>query len=793
MERSHLPASLQVPVSQPESSSGAAPDNGTLDLRHLTAQADRKDGSLLQATQAALDAAFTRAQAQSLHVVHILLPAHLDRLPDGLDRFAFLRELDIPSYQGRELDLRALPGESKAPLRVRLDQAAELTQVRRLDGGRQQVLGVALHQRKVVLTGHASGDGKPPAQPQSLPGYAYWRSPRSERPKDDDVQSLNLKARFAGTQDPIVCRHLSTAFWLARMDYLARKHTGDVKSAPNPALRFEDFFTSTQDIQDKVPASMQARWCSECTRSTENHLVATRRWNEFLQGRFTDMVQALAPGQAHACTPWLVMSSTHAMYLELQVKRDAEAQVHGVVLMYDPNVTGSYRRVRLDDPCAAACALEDLLPRLRPEEDPVANYFGEPADDRVAMVVALPELHRQPGAAEPAASPARPRGLDLRCAPPQGHVHEAIVRLFTGLSDGLDTRVADPAQRAALARARIEGPTDQGGRYHQSLVGIAIGYDDATLVRTLAAMATPTGARMPLAWLYEPSPQGTTPLAQALKEGKPLALRALMEAAEGSDASVEDLQAFYAAPHLRTPALYTLAVDGSDAMLEPYCEALSHSRLFSPQKLELLRAVSMDGTPAMHAAARAQRLGAVRTLAASGRAANLDSAAMLKLLDGRTFVGITCLQEAMDQGRAEVVRVLMDEALRSGLDAAHRIAFVTAPRMNGMSALLSATLGGHTEAVKAWTEGALSLLASADVSPQTRRQVLMGLKSTDDKSPTMFKLMGVVDNAEHLTVAWAQCIARAPESQLSHKEKRDLLGPPVNKLHLLKPLDGKRR
>lgn len=270
---------------------------------------------------------------------------------------------------------------------------------------------------------------------------------------------LNGTAHFTDSKAPIVCRHLALN-WIARRQAHHTGHRlsdGETKAAETKSSRrFTNFaVSSVQGIQDNVPASTEAAFQGiAADRSKSAAIVYLSQLSDFLKQEYSSM----APGQnRHFC----LVSTNHAMAVELRCKEDEVSGRSYVLNFYDPNRTVTSRRMVFKSPEDVSVAAQHLIPA----EAWVSGYFGATEKDRVGLFIRMTDPADAPGAKppQPVLAVHRPTGDPAACAP-----EEVWLRARYGLAQGVDafmeSRVLSASSNHKANYARLDGRSTGDGR-----------------------------------------------------------------------------------------------------------------------------------------------------------------------------------------------------------------------------------------------------------------------------------------------------------------------------------------
>ncbi len=745
------------------------PDGLTLDLRAIAPSHTGNPDAILAAAEHRLEPDPGKRNFLRARVVRVILPAGLTQLPRGLEGLDRLRQVDIPQFEGKAIDLRHL-GHGDGPL-VRMNDAKHLARIDCLE--RQDLQVTHGHARKVMVLRHPGRGRSGPAACEKLPDAGYLREPRDPRLSlEQALQCLNGTVRFEGTAQRIVCRHIAVAFYQRRAAHMAGKQgLGADPPAATPARHFGDFFASAQALAAEVPAAIEQAYMQLVEGPLDAHQVSAERVNEFLCSQFQLLREHLVTGRQrvrHAWQPFLLLSYKHAMYLELQIKQTDDGTLRGSVLFYDPNSTRTYLRVALADPCRRAISLQQLIP----DAGRRARYLGSPDDEPSLTAFECPGTW--PAQPAPTEAPARPRRLHTRFGPKRLTRQEMQKRILSGLENGLGARLADAGLSPDERWDLVAGKSLEGIPW----ICLAARLGRAGIVRDLISQAMRLRID-PIEFLF-PARTGTAqwPHVLAMNHGHTKCLRVLLDAGLELIKDPYFLYRFLqAGDGYSPPALFRLAGDTrvSEECVLLLGRKILQSTLSIPAKLQMLKVEGPQTTALVHAV-RSGNAGWVRAMLKVLCEGPFTDAQRLELLNP----GLHCLHLAMVRGRPEIVRDLAAAIRRWAPSPEVELRHLSAPDL-GMSPLALAVRYGNTAAVQEWMEAALSI----NVGRDEKRRLLAGLGHRI--LPWQSALRELQDSRESVElsrIAWAQCIARAPASQLSRHDKLWLLNQ-VGKGYLL--------
>ncbi|MEJ7929295.1 ShET2/EspL2 family type III secretion system effector toxin [Ramlibacter sp. AN1015] len=323
-----------------------------------------------------LEAHARDAVAEGLTTVHLPRPTSgeaLQALCLGLNALPSLRQAVLPvPARGQHIDLSGLPArEGGLSLLLECEHPEPHVQQR---GGWQVLIppgwearacgaaaGTAHLEKATVQV--VAADGAVSAA-KTLADFNYFRRPGDSKGVVPDgpfaflmspaeaMASVNLNgaAEFSiresnaiGLWEPrIVCRHLSVQWLADRAEHLQNKtaHTPGRSHAASakPQRHSMAAFRTKAGIEGHVPVSTQTQfdaWYSGPPVATCSPAALGRS------------LRALAMGlHAPAARQVLLVTATHAMGVELQVKEGAGGRAEYAVLLYDPNRTATHLRQR---------------------------------------------------------------------------------------------------------------------------------------------------------------------------------------------------------------------------------------------------------------------------------------------------------------------------------------------------------------------------------------------------------------------------------------------------------------
>ncbi len=387
-------------------------------------------------------------------ITEVRLPPGLDRLPEGLGALADLKQVEIPEFAGKVMDIRLLNPEASdrkaGPIHIVASGARVLETV---EAWRGQPTGAvkAAHLRKVQVVRHTPGESS--ARTETLQGHAYV--PLGSARKLTGAQreaahtaarstSHNMAVGFSDTGQLIVCRHLAIAYMAMRADHRAGKAAGT-----GPARFDFDRLSTPESIARTVTPATRALVDQVLEQPSGHHLVALNQWGPFLDSQFAGM----APGERRHL---MLTSQSHAMAVELGVKKADEAGQPDrcIVRFYDPNATMADMRLELSRPDVIRSGFDDFQ-----SAEQTAHYFNTTLDQAVAHAIVVDERLLRETATAPTqrTDHVPPKPADRKFAGPVFSAvslgHAFAWSLTLGLADLLraEIRAGRPGSAAAAA------------------------------------------------------------------------------------------------------------------------------------------------------------------------------------------------------------------------------------------------------------------------------------------------------------------------------------------------------
>ena len=140
----------------------------------------------------------------------------------------------------------------------------------------------------------------------------------------------NGKAKFTGTNEKIVCRHLAIY--------------QQVQQAKSPRIKFNyDQFSSEDAIEGNVTSDIEETYATLKAQASETHLVLNKNFGRFLARKFEEMEE-----NGKQSTLMLVESTNHAMNVGLRIKHKDDTQSY-VAKFFDPNETTTETRSKANN------------------------------------------------------------------------------------------------------------------------------------------------------------------------------------------------------------------------------------------------------------------------------------------------------------------------------------------------------------------------------------------------------------------------------------------------------------
>ncbi len=276
-----------------------------------------------------------------------------------------------------------------------------------------------------------------------VPGRSYFRGHQDLVEGDDGLlkvidslrerqvasteRCLNLVAKFPESDSPIACRHLALDWIARRQAHLAGYPGGESKTMEGKSSsRFTNLKVSSQEeLQKNVLPTTEGQFHRiAADREKSAAIVYLSQLSDFFKQEFS----SLAPGQHRH---FLLVSTNHAMAVELRCKERAASSPCYVLNFYDPNRTVTSRRMVFERPESVSLLAADLIPRERD----LATYFGDIPKDRVGLFCRLADPSDPASLAQRKAALVvhRPASGLTSCAP-----REVWLRARYGLAQGMD-------------------------------------------------------------------------------------------------------------------------------------------------------------------------------------------------------------------------------------------------------------------------------------------------------------------------------------------------------------------
>lgn len=546
------------------------------------------------------------ARQQGVALTRVQLPGGLGWLPPALGGLQHLAELDLPAFQGDEIDTRQLRPDGAA-LRVDLRGPVHLTRLYRRPHHDLR-LSAAGHMRIQEVVEDPPGAGEPGPGKQrvgKLSDRFYARLERSDYVDDlayrEDYAhtvrlDLNGKVRFPGTEIAIVCRHLAVATLYERLRWDA-----DPEGQRPRAGRFSyRNFATPGAIEQAVGFEWEQTFSRLRKGSVGNHLVAVPRLGEFLGQEFG----AMRIGQSRH---FLLISPNHAMTLRLRLKAGPDGAPVRVIALQDPNTTATHFRKAVTRPGALDF---DIADALGPDGRELSDlYFGSDPSDQMALLidVSLADMEAARAGRYPAEAAGRPRTVDVlraTAAPSATSLRsEMRLRMASELHEGIeDTLVValwqarDATERLALLRGESLDRED--------VFAWSVGAGHAQTVRAVlrAAVRADVSLEDRIALL-----RGTlsTPGALAtdiVSKRSPAGIRLLFEAMQMLDLDSSTLRELLLVPDAAGLLPLDIAIDRGEPVTSAFMTALNGLALTRGDRLAILTAAGPEGLPPLLAA-----------------------------------------------------------------------------------------------------------------------------------------------------------------------------------------------
>ncbi|WP_136416887.1 ShET2/EspL2 family type III secretion system effector toxin [Herbaspirillum sp. ST 5-3] len=685
--------------------------------------------ALIPKAEAGRSDAFTTPLGEALRKYEVdtaarLLEAEREKQPDPSDR-----KLWIAATEGKRLDVLC------AMLALRQPAAIEA-----LADGPAPMGASVLH--RAMEIGH-------PALRAYLKQVPYYSAKRPARVNN------NLRATFHGSTEQIACRHLA-AYWLQE-----RRRSG--------VANYEVLASPRRIAQTMAPNMGEVY--REMRAKAETHLIDNRQFGQFLRERFLAMQEentSLAAGVLRK--RMLLLSSVHAMAMELKLTARDDGERKYAAIVYDPNWTNVHKR--------AATASLGVVARWQLE-----SFFGMPGRparyypeaEKLSLVHVLSADTSTASQAEHSTGTHAGRMLSGRLPPLSptvlhhlleaglgGELRKRKTEILVHLR-GLDEKETESFLRSedyrrypGLQMATQRGNADAVDAYGDLLADANLSRE--AKIRLLDARDVDGMSALHLGLLYK--------RVEALSAYGDLLRKCIDPAGRAQVLGVE---------HAGMPWLYQAMGTGRDDLIPLYGDVLARSGIERDDLSPILAARSDTGTSAIVAACRRGHVEAARAYG------ELLQRFRLPVADRRTLLtherdGIPWMFETLRDGPAGGLAAYGAAIQAADIPAADRLALLTvsAPAFGGISWLSAACRYGRANAIRTYGQ----VLFQADLS---REELVRALSVTEvDGTPAVAAAMQ--SGSEETVEAIGDLIARAElpsETTFSLLRAADIDGTPA--------------
>ena len=271
-------------------------------------------------------------------ITHLILPRQLEVIPEWVNHFSNLAQLEVPNYLGKSIDLAHTAFSAKhCVVHTNGPNLSEVhvqagTVVRYCDSDNSLL---AYHHPEKKIRVFQYEHGQKSAQTSSALGQMYFASdPQSGKVLSDNHNMCTALINLNGcpSSTPISCRHLSY-YWAMRR----QKENTNKPSGTHFIDQLKANLSDLEKLQRNISWSIEDRYLNISRYSSENYLVGISQWGKCIQAQFLNMT---VPSYKHI----LIDSGIHAMMMELKTKKTENNEIQYIALLYEPNWTLTHRR-----------------------------------------------------------------------------------------------------------------------------------------------------------------------------------------------------------------------------------------------------------------------------------------------------------------------------------------------------------------------------------------------------------------------------------------------------------------
>jgi len=498
--------------------------------------------------------------------------------------------------------------------------------------------------------------------------------------------NLNTHALFTGTNDPIMCRHLS----LEVLNHVSP--AGEIDLTP---------YASTSGISEKIAFDMEAQLNRLLTEAPDVHMIENKKLGEFSETHLTEMSAKEIPIQKI-----LMSSGEHAMGLWLTISHENDGPMYGVHV-YDPNYTVIYKSV-------TTASLSDIgklsLTSFIDSHNYETYYHPRGSDNSVSMLFFLSEQCQD--------TPKQERRLTRHTGTLTSEVFYHL--MDTNFHEDITRHFSDFSKKNLTKRAKqniINILLDTENNRPPSLY-IALQKNNKAAINAYFAGITTLGfsKKTILHLVTAKTKDGIPGLHMALQRDSDAAVTAYFEGIQSLHFSKKELLSLVKAKLSDgTPGLYIALQMNSHNTVHAYFEGIKSLGFSNDEVLDLARAPRKDGLPGLYAAFQTNSKDSITAYLREIASLDLSKEELLALVAAKDFNGVPGLALALHQNSTDAITAYLRGLQDLGLSKKDLLSLVSAKTITGETGISFALTKNSKAAIRAYFKGLTHLgISKAD-------------------------------------------------------------------------------
>ena len=570
-------------------------------------------------------------------------------------------------------------------------------------------------------------------------------------PKRRPLENFNGKTKFRGKDKTIDCAHL------------AEHRQAVLEQSDQLKFKFDDAqYSSLENIATHVSYATEAKIHRLCAHATKTHLFHNRDFGKTLVQQFDEMMR-----KQETTRLILLISTDHAMSVELKIKEKDGKPPHYVARLFDPNYTTSHVRVASDN----LHTLEGkTLKNFIAEEDSYKWYY--PGSEALSMMMVRLSPQEEQAMANRGAGAVENRTLTSSIGDKKINATALFYMLAHGFAGDLRRLTNEITNRPKEEQVRLLTAKESHGTpgLYAALLN---GHADAIKAFGELLEQLQLKPEECTELLAAKDDRGIPGLYMALQNGHADAIKAFGELLKY--VPPEELVALLTAKNSRgIPGLYMALKNSHADAIKAFGELLKH---VPPEELAALLTAKNDRViPGLHMALQNGRADAIKAFGELLK--HVPPEELVALLTAKDDRGIHGLHMALQNGHADAIKAFGE--LLKHVPPAEQIRLLAA-KFEGNSGISIALQNGRHEAIKAFGELLDNLLTHVPQHvPSMELVELLTIKNSDGTSGLAIALKatlsddGVNDNQLEAVAQYVEIVKKVAPV-LSAQERAALL------------------